>query len=712
MKSKYIRLYFWQKIILLLTGSILTLSLGLAFVTRHSMTHAGKQIGAEGEDILSAQAETFLSKLVREEAVNLDLRLAQTRAAVAYGAVFLSENLNTHSGDSGFLDKALKALLERSGKTAAAYFVSPDGKVRSYPARESEQDFPKNLIEEPFFPKFSDLHEIFGEVQWSQVHPNPFTVTYELVIDAVAPVLHEGVIQAYLGISLSLTQLTAQFNFHQPIRGSYCFVMDDNYQLVGAPPHARTDLSSPEAYMPRGIISLSKTENAGLDTVLRDMAMGGSFLKKVTIKDQVKYLTCHPLTHINWRLGLVVPVAMATAASRQLVGVVENVTRQAMLQMILWSLGLLIISLIAGALMAKLMVSPLHLMAGVAEKISDGDFGRRVDVASRDEVGNLARAFNVMADHVETMFADLNLRNRELEHEIAERVKAEDALRKLNEELENRVSQRTADLAKANTEILFLNECLKSENLRLNAELDVARRLQEMILPRAEELRNIEELDIVGFMKPADEVGGDYYDIIRCGGSIKISIGDVTGHGLESGVLMLMTQTAVRTLLISGESDPKRFLNILNSVIYGNVRRMQVDKSLTLSLLDYKDRQVKISGQHEQMIVMRQGGSLELVDTFDLGFPIGMDDNISAFVNEVAVSLNPGDSIVLYSDGITEAENMSKEFYGLERLCEVIRQNRDQCAEGIKEAVVGDIRQFIGEQKLYDDLTLVVMKQQ
>ncbi len=587
MKSKHIRLHFWQKIILLLTGSILTLSLGLAFVTRHSMTYAGKQIGAEGEDILSAQAETFLSKLVREEAVNLDLRLAQTRAAVAYGAVFLSENLKSHVGqaflpvseDSGFLDKSLEAF-------------------------------------------------------------------------------------------------------------------------------------SPEAYMPRGIISLSKTENAGLDTVLRDMAMGGSFLKKVTIKDQVKYLTCHPLTHISWRLGLVVPVAMATAASRQLVGVVENVTRQAMLQMILWSSGLLIISLIAGALMAKLMVSPLHLMAGVAEKISDGDFGRRVDVASRDEVGNLARAFNVMADHVESMFADLNLRNRELEHEIAERVKAEDALRKLNEELENRVAQRTADLAKANTEILFLNECLKSENLRLNAELDVARRLQEMILPRAEELRNIEELDIVGFMKPADEVGGDYYDIIRCGGSIKISIGDVTGHGLESGVLMLMTQTAVRTLLISGESDPKRFLNILNSVIYGNVRRMQVDKSLTLSLLDYKDRQVKISGQHEQMIVMRQGGGLELVDTFDLGFPIGMDDNISAFVNEVTVSLNPGDSVVLYSDGITEAENMSKEFYGLERLCEVIRQNRDKCAEGIKEAVVADVRQFIGGQKLYDDLTLVVMKQQ
>lgn len=690
MKSVTFRLLFWQKIILLLTGSILTLSMGLAFVTWHSMSHAEQHIGSEGEDILSKQTESFLSKLVREEAANLDLQLAQTRGAAAYGAIFLSENLKSHSSDRGFLDKSLEALTERSGNTAAVYFVSPDGKVRHYPADELQRDSSENFMAEAFFPKFSDMKEWFGEVRWSQVHPNPFTLTYELVIDAVAPVLLDESRQGYLGISLSLTQLTAQFNFHQPVRGSYCFVMDENYQLVGAPPHARTDLSSPEAYTPRGIISLSKTGNAELDAVLQDMALGSSLLRKLTIKDQVKYLTAHPLTHINWRLGLVVPVAMATAASRQLVSAVEKSTSRAIWQMLIGSAALLAVSLIVGAVMAKLMVSPLHNMAAVAENISNGDFGRRVSATSRDEVGNLARAFNLMADHVETMFADLDRANRELE---------------------NRVTERTADLAKANEEILLLNKRLKSENLRLNAELDIARRLQEMILPRAEEFRNIEELDIAGFMKPADEVGGDYYDIFKSEGSVKISIGDVTGHGLESGVLMLMTQAAVRTLLVSGEKDPKRFMSILNSVIYGNVRRMRVDKSLTLSMLDYKDRQVRISGQHEQMIVMRREGHSELVDTFDLGFPIGLDENISDFVNETAVTLNPGDSLVLYSDGITEAENMNKEFYGLERLCEVICQNRNRCAEGIKESVVADIRQFIGGQKVYDDLTLVVLKQ-
>ncbi|MCP4109582.1 MAG: PAS domain S-box protein, partial [Desulfobacteraceae bacterium] len=106
------------------------------------------------------------------------------------------------------------------------------------------------------------------------------------------------------------------------------------------------------------------------------------------------------------------------------------------------------------------------------------------------------------------------------------------------------------------------NEELKTENLRMSTELDVTRRLQQMILPTPDELQQIEGLDIVGYMKPAAEVGGDYYDVLRHNGSVKIGIGDVTGHGLESGVLMLMTQTAVRTLLTSGEKDPARFLDI------------------------------------------------------------------------------------------------------------------------------------------------------
>jgi sigma-B regulation protein RsbU (phosphoserine phosphatase) len=232
-----------------------------------------------------------------------------------------------------------------------------------------------------------------------------------------------------------------------------------------------------------------------------------------------------------------------------------------------------------------------------------------------------------------------------------------------------------------------------------------------MILPAPEELGAIDGLDIAGYMDPADEVGGDYYDVLAEKGQVKIGIGDVTGHGLESGMVMLMTQMAVRTLLTSGENDPVRFLDILNRTLYQNVQRMGTDKNLTLALLDYADGQVRLSGQHEEMIVVRRDGAVELVDTIDLGFPIGLDNEIADFISYTTVCLAPGDGVVLYTDGITEAENAAREQYGLERLCEVVRQHWGKPADAVKEAVITDVQRHIAGHEVYDDITLVVIKQ-
>lgn len=298
--------------------------------------------------------------------------------------------------------------------------------------------------------------------------------------------------------------------------------------------------------------------------------------------------------------------------------------------------------------------------------------------------------------------------------EVLERDRAEADLRKLNEELEQRVKDRTADLANANEEIKVLNDQLKEENLRMGAELEITKQLQQMVLPRKEELLDFEGLDIAGFMEPADEVGGDYYDVLRHpNGDVKISIGDVTGHGLESGVVMLMAQTAIRTLLNSGfvANDPKQFMNIINQTIYKNVERMRANKSLTLALVSYQAGEVRLSGQHEKILIVRKGGQVEQIDTMDLGFPIGLDENIADFISEAKVDLQSGDGAVLYTDGFTEAENEHNEMYGIDRLCDIISRHWPKSADEIKQEVINDVRRFIGQQKVYDDLTLVVVKQ-
>ncbi len=193
---------------------------------------------------------------------------------------------------------------------------------------------------------------------------------------------------------------------------------------------------------------------------------------------------------------------------------------------------------------------------------------------------------------------------------------------------------------------------------------------------------------------------------------------------------MIMAQMAVRTLLESGETAPVRFLDLLNRAIYKNVVRMESDKNMTLALLDYAGGTLTLSGQHESVVVWREASStsgggepmvggaprgtepiVEIIDTIDLGFPLGLDPEISPFVATTSVQLNPGDVVLLYTDGITEAENIFGEQYGLERLIAAATPHCHLTSAEIRQNIISDLRQHIGTNKVYDDITLVVLKQ-
>ncbi len=278
--------------------------------------------------------------------------------------------------------------------------------------------------------------------------------------------------------------------------------------------------------------------------------------------------------------------------------------------------------------------------------------------------------------------------------------------RRAQDDAENASRAKGALLA----EIERLNGRLTQENSRMSTELEVSQRLQHMMLPREQDLLGIPSLDISGSMEAASEVGGDYYDVIPQTDGVVFGIGDVTGHGLESGVIAIMVQTAVRTLLASGHYDSRKFFDVLNSVIYDNARRTNCARNLSLSLLRYQDKVVTISGQHEEVLVVRENGVLERHDTLDLGFPLGLEEKISKFIAETKIPFRSGDVMVVYTDGITEAINSAGAAYGIERLCEIVRNSHRQLADGIRKAILNSLRQYIGEQRLLDDISLMVIK--
>ncbi|WP_269931708.1 SpoIIE family protein phosphatase [Aminobacter sp. HY435] len=381
-------------------------------------------------------------------------------------------------------------------------------------------------------------------------------------------------------------------------------------------------------------------------------------------------------------VGIVVPEGEIYAS---LVAAQESISK-ATNRILLYQLLAIIVSLLivfaAVFGLSKRITAGLSALAAAARRLQNKDYSVRVNIPTKDEVGEVGVAFNRMAEEI-----SYNTEN-----------------------LEQLVDERTRDLEYANVEISSLNEKLRSENVRLGAELDVARQIQMMVLPKDRELAKIPGVEIAAFMRPADEVGGDYYDVLQHAGKLKIGIGDVTGHGLESGVLMLMVQSVARALQETGQGDPLLFLNQLNRAIFKNLERTNSDKHLSLAFLDYEDEHLVLSGQHEEVLVVRAGGSVERIDTIDLGLPIGLEKDISPFVATRNIPFASGDVVVLHTDGVTEAEGARGELFGLDRLCESAVQRRGASAEEIKTGIVEDLMAHIGTRKIHDDITLVVMR--
>ncbi len=277
-------------------------------------------------------------------------------------------------------------------------------------------------------------------------------------------------------------------------------------------------------------------------------------------------------------------------------------------------------------------------------------------------------------------------------------------LKETNDTLEYQVQKRTTALMNA-----------KANNIRMATELELGQHLQEVIVPNKKELIQNPHLDISAFIKPADEMGGDYYDVLHVNQSTYIGIGDVTGHGLESGIIMLMAQSAIRSHFAGKHIQIKSILSKINKTLFDNLQRMGTSKHLSLILLEHYIKEGKghlnICGQHETCLILRTSGEIEEIETDKLGFPIGLIEVIEMYINVKEVILNQGDIIVLYTDGITEAENIKNEFYGVQRLKKSLQQHKNKPVESIKKAVVEDVNAFIGKQRVYDDMTLMIIKE-
>ncbi|HEY8212371.1 MAG TPA: SpoIIE family protein phosphatase [Myxococcaceae bacterium] len=254
-------------------------------------------------------------------------------------------------------------------------------------------------------------------------------------------------------------------------------------------------------------------------------------------------------------------------------------------------------------------------------------------------------------------------------------------------------------------EQLLLQEATRTA--KLQEELAIARRVQTSILPRELE---VEGLEISARMVPADQVGGDYYDVLPFEHGAWLAIGDVSGHGLDSGLVMLMVQSAVSAITRARvDATPREVLLALNDVLFNNIRsRLVQEEHVTLTVFLYtSDGRFTFAGAHEDLLVYRkQPRAIERIAT--PGAWVGAAAQISRATINSTFTLERGDLLVLYTDGITEAASADGEPFDPVRLGRVIEEAHDQPCDVIRDRILEATGRWAARQD--DDLTVMVIR--
>jgi serine phosphatase RsbU (regulator of sigma subunit) len=241
---------------------------------------------------------------------------------------------------------------------------------------------------------------------------------------------------------------------------------------------------------------------------------------------------------------------------------------------------------------------------------------------------------------------------------------------------------------------------------RLQRDLQIASQIQQRLLPQT--MPELPGYEIAAISRPADETGGDYYDWQQVSRTRTVfSLGDVTGHGIGPALVTAACRAYVRAALGS-EPVPATVLERVNGLLHADLTE---GRFVTLALVDIdaESHQTRLlSAGHGPTLHVR-GRDGEVTTMGSQGLPLGLFDE-SMLEDSVKFCLERGDLVVLCSDGFFEPANASGEEFGMERLCQFVREHRDDTPERLLAGLEAAVREFMGQHSQLDDMTALIIK--
>jgi sigma-B regulation protein RsbU (phosphoserine phosphatase) len=243
---------------------------------------------------------------------------------------------------------------------------------------------------------------------------------------------------------------------------------------------------------------------------------------------------------------------------------------------------------------------------------------------------------------------------------------------------------------------------------QIEQELSIAAGIQESLFPSV--LPALAASDLAARNRQARQVGGDYYDVLPIDGSGPerrhlLCVADISGKGLPAALLMSNIQATLRATLGSHPSLAG-LAERVNSLLYASTPSNKYATAFFLAYDPSTGECAYVNGGHNDGILLRRDGSVALLAT--TGLPVGLFAR--ADYEEGRVTLESGDLLLLYSDGVTEADDVAEQEFGTDRVIDVLREHRERPAAEIVDRMVHAIDRFAGEAPQHDDITLMALK--
>jgi sigma-B regulation protein RsbU (phosphoserine phosphatase) len=408
------------------------------------------------------------------------------------------------------------------------------------------------------------------------------------------------------------------------------------------------------------------SDNPGLVAVARNMTAGRTGIEQVMVNGNETYMAYAPVPSVNWSLAISIPVNRITQPVQDFAGGITDVSRSTSQTIstqtdrlmtifaILFGMILAIVIFTATAL-TRIITRPVESLKRGALALGEGNLDYRIRIQSGDEFEDLARSFNTMAE-------DLRENIENLRHTTAEKE-------------------------------------------RYTKELEIARDIQASFLPSS--VPHIPGYEIAAAALPAMEVGGDFYDFVPAsGGRLAFVIADVSGKGVSAALFMAMSRTLIWANL-DGKDDPAAALRNANRLITRETRSGMF-VTVCLAVLDPVRRTLAcVNAGHNPPLIVR-GDTGEAVFLHEGGIAIGVVDEIEC--TPEIVQLRQGDTIIMYTDGVTEAFNPQFAAFGEEQLAKVATACRNLPAPEITGHLISAIHTFAGTTPQSDDITLIVIR--